>query len=369
MSSALTPGLAVSSSMRVRRRRELPILGEIVAREGDLVQGDTVVAIAQLEGELRIVRAAEQLGVPAEEILDVAVVREGDSVEAGALIAEVRGLWGLFRSSVTAPLAGRVEFISTSTGHIGIRAPSRPLHLNAYISGTVVAIEANRSVTIESVGTFVQGIFGVGGERQGVLTVLPIPCTHALTEESIPAEAFGRVLVGGHSPTIGALQKASRAGAVGLITGSIDDGTLRDYVGYDIGVALTGDESVTMTVIVTEGFGSIAMSERILDTLRCVEGTPVSINGATQVRAGAQRPEIIGARSQGNEGAVVQSTALEVGSRIRLIRVPYFGLSGTVTEMPQALERIATGAEVRVLRAKLHDGRVVTVPRANVELQ
>ncbi len=369
MSSALTPTLAVSSSMMVRRRRDLPILGEIVVRAGETVQGDTVVAVAQLEGELRLVRAAEQLGIPAEEVLEVVLVKEGDSVEVGALLAEVRGLWGLFRSTIATPLAGVVEFISTSTGHIGIRAPSRPLHLNAYISGTVVDIEPNRSVVIESIGTFVQGIFGVGGERQGMLNILKVPCATVLTEEYIPTEAVGAVLVGGHSPTIGALQKASRAGAVGLITGSIDDQTLRDYVGYDIGVALTGDEAVSMTVIVTEGFGNIAMSERIRETLRYIDGRSVSINGATQVRAGAQRPEIIGGSSQEAGIGATPSTALDVGSRVRIIRVPYFGLSGTVREMPHALERIETGAEVRVLRATLDDGRVVTVPRANVELQ
>jgi hypothetical protein len=41
---------------------------------------------------------------------------------------------------------------------------------------------------------------------------------------------------------------------------------------------------------------------------------------------------------------------------------------GVIEELPHELVRIETGASVRVLRAKLDDGRQVTVPRANVEL-
>jgi hypothetical protein len=369
MGSALTPALAVSSSMIVRRRRELPIRGDLLIQEGGSVRADSVVAVAQLEGELRLVRTAELLGIPAAEIRDVVKVREGQAIAEGELLAEVRGLWGLFRSAITAPLSGVVEFISSTTGHIGVRAPARPLNLNAYIPGTVVGTEPGRSVLIESRATFVQGIFGVGGERQGRLKILEMSGTAPLTADRIPEDVAGAVLVGGCSPTSEALHKASARGAVGLITGSIDDETLREYVGHDIGVALTGDEDVSMTVIVTEGFGLIPLSQRILDTLRRIEGAQVSINGATQVRAGAQRPELIGPESAVPDAVASRNSSLEVGARIRIIRVPFFGLSGRVTEMPPALERIETGAEVRVLRASLDDGRVVTVPRANVELE
>lgn len=367
MTNALTPALAVTSRAVVRRRRDLPIAGEIIVKEGDLVTGSQVVARAQLEGELRLVRAAEQLGIPATDLSGALKVAEGDLVTEGSLLAELRGLWGLFRSSVVSPISGRVEFISSATGHIGVRAPSKPLDLTAYIAGKVVKIEPARAVVIEAESTFVQGIFGVGGERSGVVDLLTIPPTAKVTERDIPANVAGRILIGGNSPSISALRKAAAGGAVGLITGSIDDTTLREYVGYDIGVALTGDEPVSMTVIITEGFGSLPLSERVLETLRRVNGKVGSINGATQVRAGAQRPELIAPMSP-EVAAASQGHGLSVGARIRVIRVPYFGVTGTVSELPRELRRIETGAEVRVLRATLDDGRQVTVPRANVEL-
>lgn len=368
MSKALTPALAVTSRTIIHRRRDLPIAGEVLVTEGDVVIGSQVVARAQLDGELRLVRVAELLGIPASDLPVALRVREGDAVHEGSLLAEIRGLWGLFRSTVISPIAGTIELISTATGHIGVRAPSTPLDLSAYIGGRVVSVVPHRSVVIEAEGAFVQGIFGVGGERLGRLRMLAVPATTQLTELHIPDVAKGEVLVGGHSPTSAALAKAVKAGAVGCITGSIDDRALRDYVGYDIGVALTGDESVSMTLIITEGFGSLPMSERVLATLGAINGEVVSINGATQVRAGAQRPEIIGPMCEAAHREDGRERSLSVGARIRVIRVPYFGVVGTINELPHELVRIETGASVRVLRATLDDGRQVTVPRANVEL-
>jgi hypothetical protein len=332
------------------------------------VSGKEVVARADLEGELRVVRVAETLGVPAKDLSKLLLVQEGARVLEGQQLAEMRGLFGLFRSSVAAPLSGTIEFISNSTGHVGIRAPSDPLNLSAYIPGTVVSVEPRSGLVIETEATFVQGIFGVGGERLGSLLMLSVERTQPITELEIPDQAEGRILVGGHSPTIGALRKAVTAGAIGFITGSVDDHALRDYVGYDIGVALTGDEDVPMTLIITEGFGSLAMSERVFSTLRRVDGQEASINGATQVRAGAQRPEVIAPMGSGEMVDSAGAAGLEIGARVRLIRVPYFGRTGVVRELPHELERIETGAWLRVLRAELDDGSCVTVPRANVEL-
>ncbi len=368
MSKALTPALAVTSRTTLRRRRDLPIAGEVLVREGDVVSGSQVVARAQLDGELRLVRVAEILGIPSTDLPSVLRVVEGETVEEGTTLAELRGLWGLFRSTVLSPIPGTIELISASTGHVGIRAPSTPLNLPAYIAGRVVAVESQRSVVIEAESTFVQGIFGVGGERLGRLHVLPVSGSTQLTEDLIPDRAEGEVLVGGHSPTSGALSKAKKAGAVGCITGSIDDRTLREYVGYDIGVALTGDENVSMTLMITEGFGSLPISERVLTILRSINGQVVSINGATQVRAGAQRPELIGPIGGGTSSHDIRERSLSVGARVRVIRAPYFGSMGVIEELPHELVRIETGASVRVLRAELDDGRQVTVPRANVEL-
>ena len=51
-----------------------------------------------------------------------------------------------------------------------------------------------------------------------------------------------------------------------------------------------------------------------------------------------------------------------------MIREPYFGRLGTVTALPSALVQVESETLVRVLSARLENGEIVTVPRANVEI-
>ena len=174
--------------------------------------------------------------------------------------------------------------------------------------------------------------------------------------------------MGGARPRIETLRHAASRGAVALVTGSIDDRTLAEYLGFDLGVAITGDEKVPMTVILTEGFGNLPMSDRILETLRPHDGAAASVNGTTQVRAGAVRPEVVVCTEGPGINRSEEGLTLRVGARMRVIRIPYFGKFGTITALPPQLTRIETGAEARILRARLDGGEEVTVPRANIEL-
>ncbi len=372
MSRILTPTLQRAQNFRINKIRELTLPGKLNVKVGDKVKSHDIVASAEFPGELIILRIAEQLGIEAQDVLEALLIKEGDKVESGQIICEYRGLFGLFKNVYNAPNSGEIEFINKETGHIGLRLPSYNISLDAYISGTVVSIEESKSVTIQSECTYVQGIFGVGGEKQGELKALNVANDHVITENDIPDNIRGSVLFGGLCPDSKALNKAMLAGAVGFITASIDDSALADFLGYDIGIALTGNEKIDMTLIVTEGFGRLAFSQKAHDFLKSCEGFECSINGATQVRAGALRPEIIIENKAESADKVSSPDStdqfLKIGSSIRIIREPYFGIKAKVSEMPANPEIIESGAYVRVLRAELENGRLITVPRANVEI-
>lgn len=370
MGTAYTPGLKVSPGTIVRRTRRLPLKGQVMVKEGDNVGAGTIVARTEIPGVIQTIRVADILGLEPEDAMKALLVKQGDIVETGQLIAESRSFFGLFKSECKSQFKGTVELISPTTGHVGVRLPPLPVEVAAYIDGIIAEVISGEGVVVETYGALVQGIFGVGGERTGHVAVPGDSPDVTLTEDMINGTHAGQILIGGAGVTVGALQKAASLGVNGIIVGAIIDTDLTQYVGHDIGVAITGQEDLVTTLILTEGFGSIQMAKRTFDLLKSLEGRKASINGATQIRAGVIRPEIIAPLDIRPEHGELPSKGqmLEVGSTIRIIREPYFGLLGTVTRLPHEPVTVASGAVVRVLEAELADGAVVSVPRANVEI-
>lgn len=372
MPTAYTPGLRITEDALIRKERRLPLKGQVLVSPGDLVEAETVVAKAELPGTARTIKAAEVLGIEPSELPGVLAKKVGDPVEEGELLGEVKTFFGLFKSQLRAPTTGTIEHISEVSGYVGVREPPIPIQIEAYLAGRVAEIIPEEGVIIESRGALIEGIFGVGGERRGNLAMVASAPDQPLSEEALTDQLRGQVIVGGSTASGAALQKAAKCGVTGVILGGISDSDLQQLVGYEIGVAITGHEDIPFTLIVTEGFGPLSMAQRTFDLLKSLEGQMASINGATQIRAGVIRPEIIVPKPM-EAGAweapeKLPQTELGIGTRVRVIREPHFGRLGKITALPSELQPIETGAQVRVAEVELDDAQTATVPRANLEI-
>ncbi len=370
MASAYTPGLLVTGSILVRKRRRLPILGEVLVEQGATVRPHDVIARTNIPGDPETINIANHLGLEGDEIMEFMVKKVGDAVTTGETIARKTSFFGLFKTEVASPINGTVDNISKITGVVTLRRPAVPVAIEAYISGKVVEVMPREGVVIETPAALVQGIFGVGGETQGELLMVAEHNSDVLSADKIRPEHKGKILVGGSLVTGDALKRAGEVGVIGLVAGGVIDRDLIDYLGHDIGVAITGSEDIPITMIVTEGFGQISMAHKTFDLLKKLNGATASINGATQIRAGVMRPEIV--VSLGHLTGVMErntESGMEDGTLIRIIREPYFGQLATVNTLPPELQVLESGSKVRVLTAKLMgSGEIVTIPRANVEL-
>lgn len=366
---AYTPGLKIKKFLSLRKTRELPIPGKVLVKEGDIVDYDTIVAEMEMSGEPHIVKANLLLRVDAKDVGEQMLKGVGDEVKEGEVIAQYIALFGLIKRYVKSPIDGIIESVGAS-GWVTIRAPPVFVDLKAYIPGKVVEVIPDMGVVIETNATFIQGIFGIGGETHGALRVLVDSPEDILTAEMITSKEKGSVIVGGSYLTLEALRKAVEEGVAGIVVGGLDGDDLTKFLGYEMGIAITGDEEIGLTFVITEGFGRINISPHTFELLKQFDGSETCINGETQIRAGVIRPEVIIPHGEVEDISVDEelSSGMKPGTPIRIIRHPYFGLLGKVSSLPVELRIIETESSMRVLEVELDNGRRVIVPRANVEI-
>jgi len=376
MSHAYTPGLTVTEQTVIRKRRLLPIPGTVLAKAGDRVYAETVVARAELPGKVHVVNVANLLGIAPDEIRDYLVKKEGESLDWDEVFAENKPFIKWFKTEVRSPIQGKLESVSTITGQALLREPPRLLERLAYVDGTVVDIHPGQGVTVETSCSMVQGIFGIGGETWGELMMAVDSPEKTLSASQLLPTMKNKIVVGGAFLGIETMRRARELGVASLVIGGIHDKDLRELLGYDLGVAITGTEQVGFTLVITEGFGTIPMATKTFELLAKHAGQKASISGATQIRAGVIRPEIIIPRQAGAETMIPaqatppanERTGITVGSQVRVIRDPLFGRIGQVVALPTDLRQIETESVVRVLEVKFADGTSAIIPRANVEI-
>ena len=371
MAHAYTPGLKVLHETKVIKERRLPLKGDVLKKKGEIVAPDDIVATTDLPGNVQMVNVANLLNIDAEDIGDVIKLQKGEKFSKDDLIAETAGLFGLFKSKVQAPVSGTLESYSEITGQVVLREAPIPVEMDAYVSGKVKDVIPEEGVHIETDAAFIQGIFGIGGESRGDLKIITKTRYDEITSDMLDSSLEGKVVVGGSHITLATYKKAISLKVAAIVVGGFNYSDLKPILGYTLGVAITGSEDLATSLVVTEGFGKINMGHRTFDLLKEHDGNFVSVNGATQIRAGVIRPEIViplkGDQITGKHKDIDASRGITDGSLIRVIRAPYFGKIGKVISLPNELQKMESETMVRVAEVEL-DGEKMIVPRANLEM-
>ncbi len=375
MAQAYTPGLKVTDYTIVRKSRTLPLKGEVLAKLGDEVSAEDIVAKTDLPGGIHTINVMNKVGCEASEVPEMMNMKEGEPIRKGEVIAESKALLPFLRfltSKVTSPIDGTIEKISSVTGQVLLREPPQPVTIKAYIDGKVTKIIPEEGVVVETSCAFIQGIFGIGGETHGEIMMMVNGPGDDITPAAINDSHKGKILVCGRYVSIDVFKKAEAMGVKGLITGGFGDKDLKEILGYDLGVAITGHEDLELSLVVTEGFGFINMAAKTFGLLKKHEGKKASISGATQIRAGVIRPEIIiplpAREAGGGESTKDEPGGVQTGDPVRIIREPNFGRLATVKRLIPELMVVESETKVRVMEVEFDNGESFIVPRANIEI-
>ena len=185
MAHAYTPGLKVLEYTVLTKERRLPLPGEILVNTGATVSGEDVVARTNLPGNVQTLNVAGLLGILPDEVEEAMLKKAEDEIKKNEVIAQSKGLFGLFKSQVKSPIDGQIENISKITGQVILREPPIPVEVIAYIDGEVTETIKKEGVAVQTKGSFIQGIFGIGGETIGPLAMAVDDPDTVLTEKEI----------------------------------------------------------------------------------------------------------------------------------------------------------------------------------------
>ena len=370
MAHSYTPGLKVLKKTIFKKERILPLKGDVLVKNGDQLTPDTIVASTNLPGNVQMLKVSNILNIDPKDVVEALQIKEGQKVKKGDIIAETSGIFGMFKSSVESPVDGTIESISQSTGRVVVRESPIPVEVDAYVSGVVDDVVENEGIVLKSNAAFIQGIFGIAGEKRGDLLVVSSGPEEELTADQITGDMKGKILIGGSFLSLEAYKKALSVQVAGIVVGGFNYYDLKAILGYNLGAAITGTEKLNTALIVTEGYGSIPMSEATFSLLKENDGKAASINGATQIRAGVIRPEIViplDSENTDNDSSSKIPEGIQEGSTVRVIRSPNFGKIGKVISLPSELNKMESETMVRVAEINI-DGNNILIPRANLEM-
>jgi hypothetical protein len=239
----------------------------------------------------------------------------------------------------------------------------------AGLRGRVVDITRRGGVVIESHAAVVQGALGAGNQVAGILTTW-----QTRGQQQIPP---GAILVIPGPLSFAMLRQAISSGVVGLVASSI---AVRDLEGFlqtdllelinsvDIGMAQA--QLPALTVLLTEGLGTLAMPARVLNLLNQYQGSIVLLSGATSVRQGIL-PELIislpAEEVQRNWHPVRPDPTVAIGSQVRVCGGTHLGAVGEVSHLFSHQQIFGSGIRSHAARLRLEDGSMLVVPLTLLE--
>jgi hypothetical protein len=352
----LVPYAQISPTGPIRVERVLPEPGDILVRVGDRVEASQTIARTRRRGATYVLNVAQILGVAGADLAHMMVKKRGDRVEAGEVLAAKQGFLPFWYKPCRSPVPGRlvaVEFgwavieadseaaLKITSSQSGAADEARVItemwSVPALVPGQVVDIGAGRSVIIETMGTYIVGACGMGGEGTGVLRVAVAAPTGTLTADDIGMGFNNAVLLGGSNLSPEALTRAIEMKVRGIIVGSISASVL-DLV-----------PDPPFPIVATEGYGHSSMSPQVFDVLRGLEGREVFLSGKMGKPWDDDHPSIAVPLAKdvpdanAGTGNLPPVESPRVGVRVRAVRRPVMGRIGQVVSFSAESRTVASG--------------------------
>ncbi|MEN8097534.1 MAG: hypothetical protein ABFQ89_00535 [Chloroflexota bacterium] len=350
--TSITSRKIVTANSTIKITRELPAPGLILPRIGQQVKATDVVGRCDQPRHIILLDIASALGIDPGQTRPCLLHRPGANVQRNEPLAEYhRGLRRALR--VFSPVDGRI--LAFRRGRMLIEPLPEVFEIEAGMSGEVVAMDVGRSVTIAAPGAKIEGVWSAGGLGFGAIKLaVSYPDT---SPSFLPASVEWRnsVIVCGAQVSIEFAQNAVRLGARGLIMGSINADQIDSF------------SKLGIPIVITEGFGSLSMSNPVFDILRSCSDRTASLFTVKFGDRNIRRPSICIPDPSAFlvPGISEKLPSFSEGSRVRVINSARWGKVQSISSAPVTLE---TGISAPGANIELDDGTIEFIPFQNLEI-
>lgn len=253
-------------------------------------------------------------------------------------------------------------------GVVGSRERSKSEVVVAGLRGTVVRITGRGSVVIEGQVAIVAGALGAGRQVAGILTIWQ---AHGTLEKPLYIPP-GAILVVPGPLNLAMLRQAANSGIAGVVASSISSRDFESFLRTNLidllhcaNTELLLAHLPPLTVMLTEGLGTVAMPVRTIDLLDKYQGGTVLLSGATSLSAKVY-PELVMSLSmeemEKGQLALSPETDLVPGVLVRVCSGSYEGAIGKINYLFAHQQRFPSGIRARAARIELEDGSQLVVP-------
>ncbi len=303
--------MIVSPRCRYRERFLFPRPGRVVVNAGDAVGPADVVGYTVERGPISVVDMASPLKETPRRVIEHLVVKEGQSVRGGEVLARKSG-WPRARE-VRAPVDARAMALGAGMAILEGFPVESPVR--GCLPGRVVEVFPGTGLDVEGSGALVLGAMLLGREFTGPLKMAgPVP-ERVLRADHLDATVHGAVIVAGIGEDVAALVRAAELGAHGVIVGGAPAAWARG--------------TLPLPVAVVQGFGRLPMTRPAFDLLNQIAGSTVyaaNRGGRCWVLAPA-------AAEAGPSPVAPGCGQLEPGKWVHVSAGPHTGGTGPVAEL------------------------------------
>lgn len=321
-------------------------------KEGDRVDASSVVAHCEVSAGQRLVKVAHTLGVSRRDVKKYLLRSIGDRIYQGEIIARKKGVLGLGRKELKSPADGVITSID-ETGDIIVKFLPMPVRLVAGASGLIGDIRED-AIIVRTFGSEIVGSAGLGKPREGIIKMIANQ-NEFIIPQKIDSSCQGKILVGGSHLDRASIEKALTIGVKGIVVGGID---YRDFMSLGV------ESDVGITIIVTEGFGTVTMGKDVYEAFSNENDKFAFINGLERTVLVPQDKKIVDNKPLDRE----IWRELKVGDVVRHFHGDTSELVGVVEAISDSDVELSSGLSAVTAEIKFSSGRKISVPAANLEI-